>query len=115
MRASIVDRSLICLFPKISIKRGKVRVLVWLIYRKSGYNAGLNKNYQVFLQSLILKTTVMLDFSQFSGLVLFMFIFTAGFWLLLFLLTFVVPYWLGGSILEMLQEKREAKKAAKQK
>jgi len=34
----------------------------------------------------------MLDFSQFSGLVLFMFIFTAGFWLLIFLLTFVVPY-----------------------
>ena len=33
----------------------------------------------------------MLDFSQFSGLVLFMFILTAGFWLLIFLLTFVVP------------------------
>ena len=57
----------------------------------------------------------MLDFSQFSGLVLFMFIFTAGFWLLIFLLTFVVPYWLVGSIWENLKLKREAKKAAQGK
>ena len=49
----------------------------------------------------------MLDFSQFSGLVLFMFIFTAGFWLLIFLLTFVVPYWLGGTIWENIKLKRE--------
>ena len=57
----------------------------------------------------------MLDFSQFSGLVLFMFIFTAGFWLLIFLLTFVVPYWLVGSIWENIKLKREAKKAAQGK
>ena len=57
----------------------------------------------------------MLDFSQFSGLVLFMFIFTAGFWLLIFLLTFVVPYWLVGSIWENLKLKREEKKAAQGK
>ena len=57
----------------------------------------------------------MLDFSQFSGLVLFMFIFTAGFWLLIFLLTFVVPYWLGGTIWENFKLKREAKKAAEGK
>jgi len=54
----------------------------------------------------------MLDFSQFSGLVLFMFIFTAGFWLLLFSLTFVVPYWIGGTIWENMKLKKEAKKAA---
>lgn len=54
----------------------------------------------------------MLDFSQFSGLVLFMFIFTAGFWLLLFLLTFVVPYWIGGTIWENMKLKKESKKAA---
>ena len=57
----------------------------------------------------------MLDFSQFSGLVLFMFIFTAGFWLLIFLLTFVVPYWIGGTIWENLKLKRDAKKAAEGK
>lgn len=54
----------------------------------------------------------MLDFSQFSGLVLFMFIFTAGFWLLIFLLTFVVPYWIGGTIWENLKLKKEAQEAA---
>jgi|TARA_B110001450_G_scaffold34527_1_gene29947 hypothetical protein len=57
----------------------------------------------------------MLDFSQFSGLVLFMFVFTAGFWLLIFLLTFVVPYWIGGTIWENLKLKKEAKQAAKGK
>ncbi len=57
----------------------------------------------------------MLDFSQFSGFVLFMFIFTTGFWLLIFLLTFVVPYWLGGTIWENFKLKREAKKAAEGK
>ena len=63
----------------------------------------------------ILKQKQMLDFSQFSGLVLFMFIFTAGFWLLIFLLTFVVPYWIGGTIWENLKLKREAKKATEGK
>ncbi len=57
----------------------------------------------------------MLDFSEFSGLVLFMFIFTAGFWLLIFLLTFVVPYWIGGTIWENIKLKREAKRAAEGK
>ena len=60
----------------------------------------------------LFKRIKMLDFSQFSGLVLFMFIFTAGFWLLIFLLTFVVPYWIGGTIWENLYLKREARKAA---
>lgn len=55
-----------------------------------------------------------LDFSEFSGLVLFMFIFTAGFWLLIFLLTFVVPYWIGGTIWENWKLKKEAKKAAEE-
>ena len=54
----------------------------------------------------------MLDFSQFSGSVLFMFIFTAGFWLLIFLLTFVVPYWIGGTIWEKWKLKQDAKNAA---
>ena len=57
----------------------------------------------------------MLDFSEFSGLVLFMFIFTTGFWLLIFLLTFVVPYWIGGTLWENFKLKQEAKKAAQGK
>jgi hypothetical protein len=64
---------------------------------------------------IIIKNIKMLDFSQFSGLVLFMFVFTAGFWLLIFLLTFVVPYWIGGTIWENLKLKKEAKLAAKGK
>jgi len=48
----------------------------------------------------------MLDFSQFSGFVMFMFIFTMGFWLLIFVLTFVVPYWIGGTIWENLKNKK---------
>ena len=64
---------------------------------------------------IIFQNIQMLDFSQFSGLVLFMFILTAGFWLLIFLLTFVVPYWIGGTIWENLKLKKEAKKAAEGK
>jgi hypothetical protein len=64
---------------------------------------------------IIFQKIQMLDFSQFSGLVLFMFIFTTGFWLLLFLLTFVVPYWLVGTFLENFKLKREAKKTAEAK
>ena len=64
---------------------------------------------------IIFQNIQMLDFSQFSGLVLFMFIFTAGFWLLIFLLTFVVPYWIGGTIWENMKLKKEAKRAAEGK
>lgn len=72
------------------------------------------EKYLLFLRKLFNKKR-MLDFSEFSGLVLFMFIFTAGFWLLIFLLTFVVPYWIGGTIWENIKLKREAKKAAEGK
>jgi len=51
-----------------------------------------------------------MEFSQFLGLLIFLFIFTAGFWLMLFLLTFVVPYWLTGNLVERWKEKRAAKK-----
>ncbi len=69
----------------------------------------------ILLSVTIINKVRMLDFSEFSGLVLFMFIFTAGFWLLIFLLTFVVPYWIGGTIWENIKLKREAKKAAEGK
>lgn len=73
------------------------------------------ENMYYFCSIILSNRKQMLDFSQFSGLVLFMFIFTAGFWLLIFLLTFVVPYWIGGTIWENLKLKREAKKAAEGK
>ena len=53
----------------------------------------------------------MFDFDQYLGFLAFLTILTIGFWLMIFLMTFVVPYWIGGSILEILKEKKEAKKA----
>jgi hypothetical protein len=50
-----------------------------------------------------------MDFSQYSGFVLFMFIFTAGFWLLIFLLSFVVPYWLTLAWIDRIKENKERK------
>lgn len=53
----------------------------------------------------------MFEFDQYLGFLAFLTILTIGFWLMIFLLTFVVPYWIGGSIMEMIKEKRAAKKA----
>ena len=53
----------------------------------------------------------MFDFDQYLGFLAFLTILTIGFWLMMFLLLFVVPYWLGGNIIELLKEKREAKRA----
>jgi hypothetical protein len=54
-----------------------------------------------------------MDISQYLGFLLFLFVFTTGFWLLLFLLTFVVPYWITGTVFENLQLRKEAKEKAK--
>lgn len=54
-----------------------------------------------------------MDFSQFSGVILFLFIFSAGFWLLIFALTVIVPIWLFGSLKERFQENKQ-NKASKQ-
>jgi uncharacterized membrane protein len=53
----------------------------------------------------------MFDFAQYLGFLAFLTILTIGFWLMIFLLTFVIPYWIGGSLIERLQEIREEKKA----
>jgi len=37
---------------------------------------------------------------------------TMGFWLMIFLMAFL-PYWIGGSVGELIKEKREARKKAK--
>ncbi|MEN8188129.1 MAG: hypothetical protein ABFR05_13465 [Bacteroidota bacterium] len=52
-----------------------------------------------------------MDFSQFSGFLVFLAIFTMGFWLMIFLLTFVIPYWLFGNLIENWKLKKEAKKS----
>ena len=55
----------------------------------------------------------MFEFDQYLGFLAFLTILTIGFWLMIFLMTFVVPYWIGGSIIELIKEKREARKAKK--
>lgn len=52
----------------------------------------------------------MFEFQQYLGFLLFLTIFTIGFWLMIFLVGFV-QYWLGGAIVELIKEKREKKLA----
>jgi hypothetical protein len=59
------------------------------------------------------KLMIMFEFDQYLGFLAFLTILTIGFWLMIFLLTFVVPYWLFGNIKELLKEKRDKKKAAR--
>lgn len=56
----------------------------------------------------------MFDFDQYLGFLAFLTILTIGFWLMIFLITFVVPYWIGGSIIELIKEKRDEKKAKRE-
>ncbi len=56
----------------------------------------------------------MFEFDQYLGFLAFLTILTIGFWLMIFLLTFVVPYWLFGNIKELLKEKRDKKRAARE-
>jgi hypothetical protein len=52
-----------------------------------------------------------MEFQQFIGFIIFLTVFTMGFWMLIFLLTFIVPYWLYGAFKEGVQLRRkEAKK-----
>jgi len=53
----------------------------------------------------------MFDFDQYLGFLAFLSILTLGFWLMVFLITFVIPYWIGGALIERLQEIRAEKKA----
>ncbi|MBQ0738519.1 hypothetical protein J9332_29785 [Aquimarina celericrescens] len=52
----------------------------------------------------------MFEFDQYLGFLAFLPIATSGFWLMIFLISFVVPYWIGGSIMEMIKEKKEEKR-----
>ena len=53
----------------------------------------------------------MFDFDQYLGFLAFLSILTLGFWLMIFLITFVITYWIGGALIERLQEIRAEKKA----
>ncbi len=53
----------------------------------------------------------MFDFDQYLAFLAFLSILTLGFWLMIFLITFVIPYWIGGALIERLQEIRAEKKA----
>ena len=53
----------------------------------------------------------MFEFQQYLGFLLFLTILTIGFWLMIFLLGFV-QYWLGGAIIELINEKRSKNKEA---
>jgi fatty acid desaturase len=74
--------------------------LVWIV-------AGFTK----FQVSLLSKISAMFEFDQYLGFLAFLTILTIGFWLMMLLLMFIVPYWLGGNLIELLKERREAKKA----
>lgn len=56
---------------------------------------------------------VMFEFDQYLGFLAFLVILTIGFWLMIFL-TAIVPYWIGGSVMELLKEKKEARRKAKE-
>ena len=51
----------------------------------------------------------MFEFHQYLGFLLFLTVLTIGFWLMFFLVSFV-SYWVGGAAIELLKEKRAAKK-----
>ncbi|MFN4763500.1 hypothetical protein ACKGJN_10285 [Gillisia sp. Q332] len=55
----------------------------------------------------------MFEFDQYLGFIAFLTILTIGFWLMIFLVA-IVPYWIGGSVMELLKEKKEKKRLEKE-
>ena len=55
-----------------------------------------------------------MDLSEFSGFLVFLTIFTMGFWLMIFLLTFVIPYWLIGYFREAWKFRKEGRAVPKE-
>ncbi len=55
----------------------------------------------------------MFEFDQYLGFLAFLTILTMGFWLMIFLVA-IVPYWIGGSIAEMMKERKEKKRLEKE-
>ncbi len=55
-----------------------------------------------------------MDLSQFSGFLVFLTVFTMGFWLMILLLTFIVPYWLVGYFREVWKYRKGGEPARKE-
>ncbi|MFO8148349.1 MAG: hypothetical protein ACQEWG_00105 [Bacteroidota bacterium] len=55
----------------------------------------------------------MFEFDQYLGFIAFLTILTIGFWLMIFLVA-IVPYWIGGSVMELLKEKKDKKRLEKE-
>jgi len=55
----------------------------------------------------------MFEFQQYLGFLLFLTVFTMGFWLLLFLAGFTF-YWVTGTSIELLKERKAKRKAKEQ-
>lgn len=55
----------------------------------------------------------MFEFDQYLGFLAFLTILTIGFWLMIFLVA-IVPYWIGGSVMELMKEKKEQKRLEKE-
>ncbi|HLU81659.1 MAG TPA: hypothetical protein VK010_06240 [Flavobacteriaceae bacterium] len=53
--------------------------------------------------------SLIMEFDQYIGFLIFLVIATAGFWLLIFL-TAILPYWIGGTLLERYKMKKEEDK-----
>jgi uncharacterized membrane protein len=56
-----------------------------------------------------IKKIKQMDFSQFIGILVFLAVFTMGFWLMILLTTFILPYWVVGAIKEKLSEGKKKK------
>jgi hypothetical protein len=55
----------------------------------------------------------MFEFDQYLGFLAFITILTIGFWLMFFLVA-IVPYWIGGSVMELMKEKKEQRRLEKE-
>jgi len=51
-----------------------------------------------------------MEIQHFFGFLIFLTVFTMGFWMLIFVLTFVVPYWIFGALKEGIKLRKEAKR-----
>ena len=57
---------------------------------------------------------IMFEFDQYLGFLAFVIILLMGFWVMLFLVG-ILPYWIGGSLKEMMDERKEKKRLEKEK
>ncbi len=69
--------------------------------------AGINNNFYICVIKKNLER--MFTFQEYLGFLLFLTIFTIGFWLMIFLVNFAI-YWVCGASIEMYKEKRARKK-----